>query len=116
MPERTHESDMEQIRIISQSIGAAVGDALAHKMPTVIEEKIDVPGPLKWAAGICAAVMTAIIIGMGAWMVSTLNDLQITVTEIKGQIANQGGTSNNEIQYLKERVSQLEAYHRDGGK
>lgn len=44
--------------------------------------KAEIPAPLKIAAGVVTALMTAAVIALSFWVVSTLNELQLTVARI----------------------------------
>lgn len=44
--------------------------------------KAEIPAPLKWAGAAVLALMTAAVIALSFWVVSTLNELQLTVARI----------------------------------
>ena len=115
MTERPNSGDLAMIRTIAESIATSISDTIAQRMPHVIEEKIEVPGPLKWAAGIVAAVMTVGLTGLAIWMVGTLNALQITVARIDERQQSQLGDVAGQFKAMDGRVSRLEEYHRRGG-
>lgn len=105
--------DAAQIRMIGEQIGAVVAevaiDKYARSHPETVT-KVEIPAPIKWAAAILSAIMTACAVAMAIWMVSTLNDLQLTVTRIDER--QQRDTTGKEISELKARVTALEQYHR----
>jgi hypothetical protein len=70
--------------------------------------RLDVPPPLKWAAGIAAAFTTASVIGLGFWLVSTVNTMQVTLARMDERSVNQ--TANLEVRLLsiEKRLTRLE--------
>lgn len=102
----------EQVRAIAEQVGsAAAGAAIREFVQTYPHfapppPKSEIPAPLKWGGGIIAALMTAAVIAMSLWVVSTLNDLQLTVREISTR--QQTDTTGKEIEDLKARVALLE--------
>jgi hypothetical protein len=66
----------------------------------------EIPAPLKWAAAIASALLTAGVTGACFWGVSTLNDLQLTVTRIDER--QQRDTTIQDIEKLDARVAALE--------
>lgn len=105
-------SNAETIRaIVEPSAKAAASAAIRdfvnqhpHFAPPT--PKAEIPAPIKWAGAIIAAVMTAAVIALSVWVVSTLNELQLTVREIS--TLQKTDTSKAEINDLKSRVAVLE--------
>lgn len=68
--------------------------------------KVEIPQSIKLAGGVITALMTAGVIASCFWIVTTLNELQLTVREISTrQITD---TTGKEIDELKRRVTVLE--------
>lgn len=68
--------------------------------------KVEIPHSIKLAGGVVTALMTAAVIACCFWIVTTLNELQLTVREISTrQITD---TTGKEIDELKRRVTLLE--------
>lgn len=68
--------------------------------------KVEIPHSIKLAGGVITALMTAGVIASCFWIVTTLNELQLTVREISTrQITD---TTGKEIDELKRRVTVLE--------
>lgn len=105
-------ANAEQIRAIVEptakaAASAAIRDFVTqhpHFAPSV--PKAEIPPPLKWAGIIISALFTAGISGACFWMVSTLNDLQLTVTRIDER--QQQDDSKARISALEKRVLVLE--------
>lgn len=109
-----HSGDMSQIRLMGEQIAdmAIAKYNTAHPREAV---KAEIPTPLKWAAGIISALFT---MGVGAfclWMVTTLNDMQITVARIDERQQSQSGDNDGKFTEIDRRISQLESFHRHGG-
>lgn len=106
-----------QIRIITEQVADAVISRFYSLHPELAKpaamtvEPI-MPAPLKWAAGIVAALLTAATIGMAFWMVTTLSGLQETVTRIDERQKLNDPAAKQQLDELKARVTVLEGYHR----
>lgn len=78
----------EQIHAIVEASGKAAASAALrefvnqhpHFAPPA--PKAEIPAPLKWAGAAVLALMTAAVIALSFWVVSTLNELQLTVARI----------------------------------
>lgn len=115
-----HSGDMAQIRLIAEQVADTALVKFLGEHPEVKTSKMDLPGPIKWAAGIIAAVMTAGVIGLAVWTVTTLNDLQLAVARIEARmdaIEDGAGDRFTGTQFrahegeMDRRVSRLEAAH-----
>lgn len=85
----------EQVKQIVAASGEAAAAAAIRKFvnehpnfgpPPPLPPKVEIPPMLKLAGGIITALMTAGIIALSLWVVSTLNELQLTVREISTQL------------------------------
>jgi hypothetical protein len=80
--------DEAQMQAIADRIGkASAAIAIREFVQThphfeTSAPKPEIPAPLKWAGVIVAGLMSAAVIAMSFWVVSTLNELQLTVREI----------------------------------
>lgn len=103
----TDRGNAEQIRMIADQL---VESAILHvkdKYPPTPESII--PAPLKWAAGIVSAVLTASLIGLGFWLVTTLSDLQQTVTRIDERQKTADPALSRRFDDIERRVGILES-------
>jgi hypothetical protein len=64
-------------------VGAAVASALQQAPP-----KAEVPPALKWAGVLVSALLTMAIAGSGAWLINTVNAMQITLTRVDERSLN----------------------------
>ncbi len=115
MPEgqRTSAGDAAQIRlIVEQVVDAAIVRLSMTPAPASNVEspvKPEIPAPLKWAAGIVASLMS---LGMGAmvlWLVTTLNEMQLTVARIDERQQSQVGDIDGRFLEVNRRIGRLEA-------
>lgn len=100
--------DAAQIR----AIGEQIAEATIIKMREVERPKVEIPAPIKWAAAIVAALMTAGVIGLCFWMVTTLSEVQLAVKEVNTQLSARGAVDTR-FNALEQRVSSLEQDRRE---
>jgi hypothetical protein len=96
-----------QMRIVADQVAEAAVEKYALMHPAAAP-KVDVPAPLKWAAGIVSAIMSACVVGMCVWGVTTLSSLQQTVTRIDERQQVTGAASADRLRSMEERLSRLE--------
>jgi hypothetical protein len=109
MPDST--GDAAQTRkILDQAIEATI-----IKMRETERPKVEIPGPLKWAAIILSALMTTGVCGLCFWIVSTLSEVQLAVREVNTQLSTKGAIEAR-FSEIDRRVSKLETYHSGGSK
>lgn len=78
--------------------------------------KIEIPPPLKWAGGIVAALGSALVVAFFVWLTSAVNSMQVTVARIDERQEAQLASVAGQIDGLRDRVSDLEEYHKEGGR
>ena len=105
--------DLAQYRIMAEQ---AADIALTKHVNSAPKEKADIPAPLKWAAAIIASLMSLGIGALCLWLVTTLNEMQVTVARIDERQQSSGDDVNGRFEEVNRRVSRLEAYHADGGR
>jgi hypothetical protein len=84
--------------------------------PPPPEPKVEMPPPLKWAAAIVSAVFAAAAVAMCIWVVSTLSDLQQTVTRIDERQLNTVNATGQRLDKIEERLIRLEQTKQEAGK
>jgi hypothetical protein len=95
--------DAAQTRaILEQAIIATI-----NKMREVERPKVEIPAQLKWAAAIVTALMTAGVIGLCFWIVTTLSEVQLAVREVNTQLSTKGAIDMR-FQAMEQRLSNLE--------
>lgn len=95
-------ANTEQTRVVAEAVARAAIKEFVREHPEF--KKAEIPAPLKWAAGIIAALLTAGVAGMFFWLVTTVNDVQLTLARMDER--QQSGEAGYE-----RRISRLEAYH-----
>ncbi len=110
---RTSVGDAAQIRLIVEQVVEAtiVRLSATPAQASSVEQpvKTEIPAPLKWAAGIVASLMS---LGMGAmvlWLVTTLNEMQLTVARIDERQQSQVGDVDGRFAEVNRRIGRLEA-------
>lgn len=93
-----------QARAIAEQVAVAAVEHYAQMHP----QKAEIPPPMKWAASIIAAIITAGAVAMCIWVVSTLSDLQQTVTRIDERQRLTGDSTAQRLDKIEERISRLE--------
>jgi hypothetical protein len=68
--------------------------------------KAEVPAPLKWAAIVISAVMSAVVVGVCFWVITTLSNLQITVARMDER--QQRDMTPSRLDKIEERLMRLE--------
>lgn len=69
-----------------KQLAVVVATAVAACAPAA--PKAEVPPPLKWAAGIISALLVMAVAGSGAWLINTVNAMQITLTRVDERSLN----------------------------
>src|SRR5690349_21822464 len=106
-----HSGDMAQFRLMAETIADTAIVKFTSQHP-VEGKPAEIPPPLKWAAGILAALFTMGVSAFCFWMVTTLNEMQITVARIDERQQSQGSDSTGKFTEIDRRLSTLESYHR----
>jgi hypothetical protein len=118
----THAIDAAMIKsIIKQAVELTMLETSLEASPETTrknaekQKKMDIPAPLKWASAIIAALMTTGLGLLAFWMVSTLNNLQITVARIDERQQSQVNDTSGRFRTLEDRVRVLEEQQRRQG-
>lgn len=72
---------------------------------------MEIPAPLKWAAGIVAALFTAGVVGMAVWLVTSVSDMQVTLGRMDERTAYSSEMQTRQFDEMSRRVTRLEAFH-----
>lgn len=108
---RPSAGDAAQVRLIVEQVVDAAMVRLGSRQSEKEPSKMELPPSIKWAAGIVSAVITAAVIGFMLWMVTTLNDMQLTVARIDERQQSQGSDVDGRFQDFDRRVMRLEGIH-----
>lgn len=99
-----------QTRAIAEQLGDALLTKFAQQHPEL--RKPEIPPPLKWASGIIATLFVAAVGGMAVWLVTTVNEMQVTLARMDERMGNQSSNQDGRYDDLSRRVGTLEGYHR----
>lgn len=102
-----------QIRLIVEQVVDAAMVRLSTPEPE--PKPVEVPAPLKWAGGILAAILSISASGGFIWMVSTVNEMQVTLARMDERQQSQAGDSTGRFEEVNRRITRLEAYHASEG-
>ena len=117
----------EQVKIMAQQAAAmALGEvtpqlaqlerAVARLNGAVPEDgETNIPGVLKWLAGIAAGVVSAIILGALFWVASSVTEMQQTLARIDERQKAQTEAQDSRFADYDRRITRLERYHSSGG-
>lgn len=84
--------------------------------PELIERRAEIPAPLKWAAGIVAALLATGIGGTAVWLMTTVNEMQVTLARMDERMSGSGMAQSDRDDDQDRRIGRLEQYHeRNGG-
>lgn len=114
MPEQSA-GNLAQIRLIAEQIAEAVIVKYATEHPSP-PPKPEIPPSLKLAGAVITAFLTAAVIGIGFWIVTTLSEMQVTVARIDERQQSSSGDTTGKFQEIDRRISNLESFHRQGAK
>lgn len=104
MPEST--GSAAQTRIIAEQVAEAAITRFAAEHPEI--RKPEVPAPLKWAAGIIATLFTMAVGGMAVWLVTTVNEMQVTIARIDERMEASSATLDSRLVDHDRRLQRLE--------
>ena len=83
--------------------------------PELTRPQADIPTPRKWAATIIAGLFTVGIGALAMRLVTTVNEMQVTLARMEERISSMTGSQDSRFNELDRRVLQLETYHQAGG-
>ena len=101
--------DSEQFKMIADSVAESAVAKFAIQHPELRQKEI--PAPIKWAGGIIAAIMVFIFVGGLGWLVTTVNDMQLTLARMDERMQSQANARDVESVSVDRRISRLEAVH-----
>ena len=105
-----------QIRVIAEQIAEAAIIKISAQHQLRAPVAAEIPAPLKWAGALIVAVAPACAIAMAIWIVTTLSDLQQTVTRIDERQKLSGDTVAKRLDDLDGRVTRIEMSGHGGTK
>lgn len=108
----TDPATLAHLRVLAEQ---AADIALTKHERPIPQAKVEIPAPMKWAAGIISAVMTAGVIALCLWLVTTVNTMQQTLVRIDERQQNQTVNLDGRFADVDRRIRRLEAAQNVGG-
>lgn len=99
-----------QTRAVAEQVGRiAARNAIEEFVDQHPELKKDeIPGPLKWAAGIISALLAMGVGGTVVWLMTTVNEMQVTMARIDERMESQGSSQDSRFEEINRRLQRLE--------
>ena len=111
MPE-SMDGNASQVRLILDQYANAVVDKMERRNDE--PAKIEMPTQIKWAAGIISALITAGVIGMAVWLVTSVSEMQVTLARMDERQLIEADAEDSRDLEQDRRILQLERYHQRG--
>lgn len=109
--------DAAQTRaIVDQAAKASASLAVTEFVAQHPEyRKAEIPAPLKWAGGITAALLATGVGGTAVWLMTTVNEMQVTLARMDERMSGSGAAQVDRDDDQDRRITRLEQYHEGGG-
>lgn len=107
----TDTGNSAQTRIVAEQVAEAAIVKFAAEHPEF--RKAQVPEMLKWAGGVVGALLTASIMALAFWIVTSISEMQTTLIRLDERIGS-GAVKDARFDDLERRVTSLEGYHKQG--
>lgn len=100
----------QQARIndAAERIAQSAVSKFADAHPEIGHIKAEIPSPLKWAAGVIAALFTMGIAGMAFWLVSSVSAVQVTLARMDERQIQQSSNQEAWKTDISRRLDKLE--------
>lgn len=118
MPESL--GDAAQTRRIVEPAAEAAAELAVAKFvaqhPELTQQKPEIPAPLKWAGGITAALLATGVGGTAVWLMTTVNEMQVTLARMDERMSGSGAAQGDRDDDQDRRITRLEQFHERGGR
>lgn len=98
-----------QTRMIAEQVAEATIIKFSQTHPET--QKMDIPAPLKWAGAIVAALMTAGVIGIAGWLVTSVSGMQETLARMDERTRISAEQQTKQTEEVQRRLTRLERFH-----
>ncbi|WEK42996.1 MAG: hypothetical protein P0Y64_16885 [Candidatus Sphingomonas colombiensis] len=102
-----------QARVIAEQVAVAAVEQFVRTHPQT--PKAEIPVPLKWAGGVITALLTVGVASLCMWVVSTLSNLQQTVTRIDTRQQINDGNVEGRLKQIEDRITRVEQERKGSG-
>jgi hypothetical protein len=104
--------DRAQTRVIAEQVAEAAATAAITRFRTEHPEastiKAEIPAPLKWAGGIVAALLATGVGGTAVWLMTTVNEMQVTLARMDERMASSASSQDTRFDEINRRLTRLE--------
>lgn len=104
--------DAAQTRAIVDQAAKASAELAVRQFvaehPDLSPPKTEIPGPLKWAAGIVSALLAMGVGGTVVWLMTTVNEMQVTIARIDERMASAAVSAVSRDDEINRRLTRLE--------
>jgi len=105
-------ADAAQTRMIAEAVARATIIEFQKEYPEATRHpEVTIPPPLKWAAGIIAALFTTGVASLALWLVVTVSNVQVMLARMDERMIGSDTALNSRFDDINRRVGRLEAYH-----
>jgi hypothetical protein len=94
-----------QQQLIEDALASFVSQHPEVRQAAVVSE---IPTPLRWAGLLAGAVITATSTAAAIWVISTISDVQLTVTRIDERIAGSAKLQEERFETMDRRLNAVE--------
>lgn len=106
------DGNAEQVRLVAEQVADTAISRFSALHPEIGRAKADlIPAPLKWAAGIIAALFTTGIAGVAFWLVSSVSSMQVTLARMDERQLLQTSNQDAWKADVERRLARLESFH-----
>lgn len=104
----TDTGNSAQVRVIADQVADAAITRFAAEHPEISKDS----GFSNFQKGVVGVAVTLLVSAI-LWLVSTVNQMQLTLARLDERIAS-GGVKDARVDDLERRVTTLEGYHQQG--
>jgi len=109
MAESQGNGNAAQNRIIAQQVAkATITEFVAEHPELRPTPKAEIPAPLKWAGGIISVLLATGVGGTAVWLMTTVNEMQVTLARMDERMANSSSSQDNRFDEINRRLTRLE--------
>lgn len=104
------DGNAQQIRAVAEQVGKAAAKSAVEEFVETHPDlkKPEIPGPLKWAAGIVSALLAMGVGGTVVWLMTTVNEMQVTIARIDERLESAAVSQTDRSDEINRRLTRLE--------
>lgn len=105
-------NEMQNRIILDQAVKMAIASFRLENPELFVDAakkpEAEIPSPLKWAAGILAALFSAMASGVIIWAVASISSMQITLARVEERLTSMDRQQTERITGIEVRIARLE--------